>query len=480
MTTGSGPLGAALLRQLEQTPHLRVVTVSDPAALLTQVERGNLAAGVVIPPGYDGAVRAGHAATLRYLARPDQSSQRLGETVRGAVARQAALLGAARFAVAQHAVPSFGAGLAQATRISPAVPAVSVTQATAGTALFSRTLGQFDEGAWTELLLFLFLIAMTGSVALIESRRLGVSRRMLATPTSPATVIAGETLGRVLISCVQALVIILGSALLFGVNWGAPAGVAAVVVLFALVASGAGIFVGTLFRNEQQAIGVSLLLGLGLGALGGCMVPLEVFSPTMRRVAHITPQAWGNDAFARLVGHGASIAGILPQLGVLAAYAAVAADPGRLAAAPRPVRLAGHVLHRPDRRRQRLEPAQVTAQLGEVLRPGRGDGVTGRGREPAQPHAQQDAGARAAPRHGPDLTPRGFGLGQDRVGGVGDLGHGQPRARRLGVVTSEHPQREQVRQATCPVAFCPVGDGHDVRSLPRFEYSLHDEDGAVG
>jgi len=43
----------------------------------------------------------------------------------------------------------------------------------------------------------------------------------------------------------------------------------------------------------------------------------------MRRVAHITPQAWGNDAFARLVGHGASINGILPQLGVLAAYAAV-------------------------------------------------------------------------------------------------------------------------------------------------------------
>jgi ABC-2 type transport system permease protein len=321
VTTGSGPLGATLLRQLEQTPHLRVVTVSDSSALLTQVERGNLEAGVVIPPGYDAAVRAGQNAALRYLARPDQSSQQLGETVRGAVARQAALLGAARFAVAQHAAPSFGAGLSAATRISPAVPAVSVTQTTAGTTLFSRTLGQFDEGAWTELLLFLFLTAMTGSVALIESRRLGLSRRMLATPTSPATVITGETLGRVLISCVQALVIILGSALLFGVNWGQPAGVAAVVIVFALVAAGAGVFVGTLFRNEQQAIGISLLLGLGLGALGGCMVPLEVFSPTMRRIAHITPQAWGNDAFAKLVGHGASIVGILPQLGVLAAYA---------------------------------------------------------------------------------------------------------------------------------------------------------------
>ncbi len=321
VSTGSGPLGAALLRQLEQTPHLRVVAVSDPAALLTQVERGNLAAGVVIPVGYDGTMRAGHDATLRYLARPDQYSRQLGETVRGAVAGQAALLGAARFAAAQHAVPGFDAGLAAATRTS--VPAVSVTQTTAGTTLFSKTLGQFDEGAWTELLLFLFLTAMTGSVALIETRRLGLSRRMLATPTSPATVITGETLGRFLISCVQALVIILGSALLFGVHWGQPAGVAAVVIVFALVAAGAGVFVGTLFRNEQQAIGISLLLGLGLGALGGCMVPLEVFSPTMRQVAHITPQAWGNDAFARLVGHGASIGGILPQLGVLAAYAVV-------------------------------------------------------------------------------------------------------------------------------------------------------------
>jgi ABC-2 type transport system permease protein len=323
VTTGSGPLGAALLRQLEQTPHLRVVTVPDPAALLTQVERGNLAAGVIVPPGYDGAVRAGRAVNLRYLARPDQSSQQLGEAVRGVVARQGALLGAARFAVAQHAAPGFDAGLAAATRIAPAVPSVSVTQTTAGTTLFSRTLGQFDEGAWTELLLFLFLTAMTGAVALIETRRLGVARRMLATPTSPGTVIAGTTFGRVLIACVQALVIILGSALLFNVSWGQPVGVAAVVILFALVGAGAGIFVGTLFRNEQQAIGISLLLGLGLGALGGCMVPLEVFSPVMRRVAHITPQAWGNDAFARLVGHGASIAGILPQLGVLAAYAAV-------------------------------------------------------------------------------------------------------------------------------------------------------------
>jgi linearmycin/streptolysin S transport system permease protein len=53
------------------------------------------------------------------------------------------------------------------------------------------------------------------------------------------------------------------------------------------------------------------------------MIPLEAFSPAIRGVGHVTLQAWGNGAFARLAGHGAAITGILPQLGILAAYAAV-------------------------------------------------------------------------------------------------------------------------------------------------------------
>jgi ABC-2 type transport system permease protein len=323
VSRGSGALGAALVRQLEQSPHLQVVTVTDPAALLTEVERGDLAAGLVIPSGYDAVIRTGQDATLRYMARPDQSSQQVSEVVQAAVSQQTQLLGAARFAVTEHSAPGFDAGLADASRAEPAVPPLSITQTTAGTSLFPPTLGQFDEGASTELLLFLFLTAMTGAVALIETRRLGLSRRMLSTPTSPGTIIAGETVGRVMIGAVQALVVIGGSALLFGVNWGQPIGVAAVVLVFLLAASGAGLLLGTLFRNEQQAIPVSLLLGLGLGALGGCMVPLEVFSPLMRRIAHITPQAWGNDALAKLVDNGASIGAILPQLGVLAGYAVV-------------------------------------------------------------------------------------------------------------------------------------------------------------
>ena len=143
---GSGALGADLVRRLERTPHIRVVSLSNASSLLTQVERGKLAAGVIIPSGYDAAVRAGHPVVLRYMARPDQTSQQLGETVRSAAAKQSAAIGAARFAVAEGAAPTFDAGLAAAGGAEPAVPPVSVSQTTAGTALFPASLGPVRRG----------------------------------------------------------------------------------------------------------------------------------------------------------------------------------------------------------------------------------------------------------------------------------------------------------------------------------------------
>lgn len=320
---GSGPLSQALVAALERLPSIQIVSVGDVGSLQSQVERGNLNAGIVIPSDYDAAIRGGHGEVVDYIARPVGLAQQLGETIRGVVARQSALLGAAQFAVADGSATNFDAGLATATQTSGSVPTISVTETSAGKSAFSQSVGQFDQGAWTQLLLFVFLSALTaGSVGLIETRRLGLSRRMLATPTPAATIIGGEVLSRFLVGIIQAAVIIFGSALVFGVKWGQPVGVAAIVILFTLVSAGAAIFLGALLRNAQQASGVSLILGLGLAAIGGSMVPLQVFPPTMQTIAHITPHAWANDAFAQLIANGASITGILPQLGVLAGYAA--------------------------------------------------------------------------------------------------------------------------------------------------------------
>lgn len=316
----TGPLAGRLVAALVADDRVRVDRLDTETELRTAVERGELAAGLLVPAGYDRTVSGGGVAQLRYLARPDESGQQVGITVRAVVGEQAAVLAAAGFAAEQTGAP-FGQTLDTAEQLATGLPAVTVQASTVGEALFPEDLGQFDIGASSQLLLFVFLTSLVGSAALVEARRLGVTRRMLATPTSAGTILAGEALGRVAVALVQGLIIMLGAGLLFGVSWGDPLGAAALLGLFALAGSGAAMVMGSVFRTVQQAGGFGVLLGLALAALGGSMVPIELFSGTMRTVARFTPHAWANEGFAELVRRDGGVLDIAPQLGVLAGFA---------------------------------------------------------------------------------------------------------------------------------------------------------------
>src|SRR5690606_39809080 len=81
-------------------------------------------------------------------------------------------------------------------------------------------LGQFDLGAATMVLLFVFLSTLGSAVTLIQSRRLGVQGRVLAAPVSGAQAILGQVLGRWVIACFQGAYIMVASVLLFDVDFG--------------------------------------------------------------------------------------------------------------------------------------------------------------------------------------------------------------------------------------------------------------------
>jgi ABC-2 type transport system permease protein len=322
LTGGSGPLGERLANVLEARPNLDLERYADEGDLEEAVQRGEVQAGLVVPPDYDVALRGGRVAILRYFARPDSLGQELRATVEAAVAEQSLVLRAARL-VEQEGIAAFDQALVRAEAVAAAVPRVETRLTTPEGEPYPEESGRFEEGASTQLLLFIFLNSLIAASALIEARRLGVARRMLSTPTPVRTILAGEALGRLGIALAQGAIIIVGSALLFGVDWGSPPAVAALVLAFCLVGSGAGMLLGSTLRNEAQAGAVALLVGLGLAAFGGSMVPLEVFPDAVRTAAHATPHAWGNDAFSDLLARGTGLADVLPEIAVLLGYAAV-------------------------------------------------------------------------------------------------------------------------------------------------------------
>lgn len=313
----SGTATDALVADLRADTSFETTIVATRTALEGDVERGRFEAGLVVPSGYEAAISDGTSATLLFVGTAELASQQLRQEVDAIIAEENIAL------VAQSAIGGPDAeARALVDEVRDRAGDVRVELTSTGEAVFPETLGTFDLGASQQLLLFVFLTSLTGSVALIQTRKWGVTRRMASTPTSSGEIVGGEALGRFGVAMVQGLFIMIGSLLIFGVNWGDPLGAATILVLFCAVGAGAGMLLGSVLDNDQQAGSVGIFASLGLAALGGCMMPLEFFSGPMLTVAHFTPHAWGLDGFAELVRHDGTIADILPELAMLSVFAA--------------------------------------------------------------------------------------------------------------------------------------------------------------
>lgn len=315
------PIARELVAALVADGRFEVARHAEVDALREAVERGTAQAGVVIPSALTEAVRHGERATITLVIRPgDPRGAELGLWVEAVVDQQGVLVRAARFAAGRGA-GTLRDNLARAADLD--APRVTVTTTTTGVASFPDGLNPFALMAPSLLLMYVFLTSLTAAQHLIDERRRGIVRQMYATATPVNVIVAGEALGRLGIALAQGVIVMLGSAALFGVDWGDPAGAVALLLSFCLVGSGAAMLLGSLLRNPGAAIGVAIGTALGLAALGGVMVPLELLGDTARTIALVTPHAWAYDGFSELVRHGAGIDDILPQLGVLAGFAAV-------------------------------------------------------------------------------------------------------------------------------------------------------------
>jgi len=318
---GAGQSGRQLVTALHRAPDLNVRTYSNISAAETAISRSEISTAVILPAHLDSDLRAGKTVNVAVLAEQSNSTQQAAaQAVQSVISQQGSKVQASLFAT-NHVAGSYQQNLVRANALEPTVARVNVRLARVDS--HSNTLPEgFSYSAPTMLVLFVFLNALAGGATIIETRRLGMYERMATAPIHNGTIILGETLTYFCIALVQAVLIVLVGALVFGVSWGNPAAAAALILFWAMVGGSAGMLSGTLFRTPEQASSIGPAIGIALAMLGGCMWPLSIVSQTMRNVGHATPQAWAVDAWTDLLSRGGTITTILPQLVVLAAFAA--------------------------------------------------------------------------------------------------------------------------------------------------------------
>lgn len=278
---------------------------------LSRIRDGKLSALLVIPQGFDGALASsgeGKASIELYSDGASDSAAGLRsslENVAGDYREQ-------RIDAALKAAGASDKARAKAME-SPLQIEDKPQNATGG-----NTVTQVVPG-YTVMFVFYVMISMIRRF--VNDKTSGMTARLRTTRMSPITYLLGMWLAYVGVSIVQCAVLLTFGHYAYDVQLGDTEAVIALVVMLALCGTGIGLALAMVVRSENQGMAFVQLISMGGAVIGGLWFPVEYMSKTMQTVSHFTPQYWAQTAFQDIMVRGDHIAGILPSLAVLAAFA---------------------------------------------------------------------------------------------------------------------------------------------------------------
>ncbi len=147
---------------------------------------------------------------------------------------------------------------------------------------------------------FLFIGSGLGMRSLLMERSAGTLARITAAPLRPTQIVLGKLLAIFVTGLATIFVIWAVTTFAFGANWGNPLGVLLMCIGATAAMCGIGVFLTSLAKTEQQAFGITLLVGLFLALLGGNLLPSGSLPDVFQVLALGTPNGWALVGFGRL------------------------------------------------------------------------------------------------------------------------------------------------------------------------------------
>lgn len=187
---------------------------------------------------------------------------------------------------------------------------------------------QDNEFSWLEYsapsmaILFLMFTLSNAGRSLLAERDGGTLPRMLVSPSSRAQIVAGKMLGNYFTGLLQMSILFVAGHFLFKISWGNPLAVTLLTLALVAAITGWGMLPAVVSRTPGQASAIGTAITLTFSALSGTFVPRGALPNWLQGLSLVTPNAWGNEWYYRLI-NGASLNEVLPAVLVLLAMATV-------------------------------------------------------------------------------------------------------------------------------------------------------------
>ncbi|MFZ3070689.1 MAG: ABC transporter permease [Anaerolineaceae bacterium] len=327
------PLSAALLETLEASTAVQPVLKTRDNALSDLDER-KVSAVLILPEGFEWDALETGSVELELRQLPNSTNvlvaqqgvqaaiSRVGSTVEIAKASVEQAEALRPFATSGDRQAYFDRALAEAqTQMDAAPQRVLETR--------GNTPDQIEYDPRTnssigQMITWVFIPLIGLSAMLAYERQIGTLRRILTTPTSRTTYLAGTVIGQVVIALVQMLILVLFGVYVMHIQWGdSPLAIGMMLISSTLAAAALGTMLGTMVKTEAQANGLSIMVGMVMAMMGGCWYPIELFPLFIRTAVKIFPTTWAMQGMLDIALRGQGASGVLPETLVLCGFALV-------------------------------------------------------------------------------------------------------------------------------------------------------------
>lgn len=171
------------------------------------------------------------------------------------------------------------------------------------------------------LVMFVFFAGAQAAEMIVQERQNLTLERLLASSVRKESILGGIFTGGMIKGLLQIFIFWMAGVLIFKADLGeAPIAIILVSVLMVIASAAFGVMLATFVKTKRSASSAAVLASLVFAALGGCWWPLFITPKWMQFMAKITPHAWANSAFNKLMLFSGDFDSVLPEMAALIGF----------------------------------------------------------------------------------------------------------------------------------------------------------------
>ncbi|WP_128103712.1 ABC transporter permease [Paenibacillus sp. DCT19] len=272
---------------------LKVRDMASEEDAISALRQGELDFAVILPSGLQDQLVAGKGAELQWILGKDNTLNMVGQTVftrfTDELNRQVA--------IAKVLGPEVIAAMASVPDTDLTEPTY-ITTSSPGKAGNSYSASQYYAASM--LAMFMLYSGLTTISSLFSEKDKKTLIRLQAAPIGNGIIFAGKIAGNSLLAFMQAIIIIVMTYWLYGVNWGShPWLIILICVLITIASMTIGIIVALVSKNATSASGMMQAIIIAMTFISGGFTPIAV--DLVHRISEFTVNHWALQSFLRMM-----------------------------------------------------------------------------------------------------------------------------------------------------------------------------------